>query len=127
MENAQNMEIFKDIQGYDGYQISNLGRIWSDRSQKYLALTPNNTGYIQVKMIANNGKRKNELVHRLVALTFIDNPDKKPEVNHIDRDITNNCVSNLEWVTKSENNTLGRKEHYTHSQEWFDKRHKKNI
>ncbi len=114
MENAQNMEIFKDIKGYKGYQISNYGRVWSEKSQKYLSLIPNNIGYLQVKMIANNGKRKNELVHRLVALAFIDNPDKKPEVNHIDRNKTNNTVENLEWVTHGENNTLERKGHYTH-------------
>lgn len=56
----------------------------------------NNKGYLQIKLIAANGKRKGELVHRLVALTFIDNPEGKPEVNHIDRNKTNNHVENLE-------------------------------
>lgn len=126
MESAKNMEIFKDIKGYGGYQISNLGRVWSCKRNRYLALTPNNVGYLQVKMIANNGKRKNELVHRLVALTFIDNPNGYPEVDHIDRNRENNNADNLRWITKSDNNR--NKNHYTHSQEWFNKRHSnKNI
>ena len=74
----------------------------------------NNSGYLQIKLIAVNGKRKGELVHRLVALHFIENPEGKPEVNHIDRDKQNNSVENLEWVTHGENNTLERKGHYTH-------------
>lgn len=79
-------------------------------------------------MIAANGKRKNELIHRLVALHFIDNPEGKPEVNHINQIRDDNRVENLEWVTKSENNTIGRKCHYTHSKEWFEKRHSnKNL
>ena len=104
MENAQNMEIFKDIKGYPGYQISNLGRIWSSKRQRYMKPVNNGTGYLQIKLIAANGKRKNELVHRLVALHFVDNPDGKPEVNHIDHCRQNNDATNLEWVTKSENN-----------------------
>ena len=122
MENTQNMEIFKDIKGYPGYQISNKGRIWSCKRQRYLNPFTNNSGYKAINIIAANGKRKGELIHRLVALHFIDNPEGKPEVNHIDRDKENNCVENLEWVTHGENNTIGRKAHYTHSKEWFEKR-----
>lgn len=113
MENAKNMEIFKDIKGYPGYQISNQGRLWSIKYQKYLSPFTNNSGYKVINIIAANGKRKGELIHRLVALAFIDNPERKPEVNHIDRDKTNNSVDNLEWVSHSENNTLEKKGHYT--------------
>ena len=121
MENVTNMEMFKDIKGYPGYQISNLGRVWSEKSRKYLSAIPNNNGYLQVKMIAANGKRKGELIHRLVALHFIDNPEGKTEVDHINRDRTKNEYTNLRWVSKSENNS--NKSHYTHSKEWFEKRH----
>ena len=109
MENATNMEVFKDIKGYRDYQISNKGRVWNARKQRFVATFLNNNGYEQVHMYANNGKRKNELVHRLVAIAFIDNPERKPEVNHINHIRNDNVVENLEWVTKSENNTLGRK------------------
>ena len=62
-----------------------------------------------INIKADDGERKNVLVHRLVALHFIDNPKGKPEVNHINHIRDDNRVENLEWVTKSENNTLGRK------------------
>lgn len=126
MENAQNMEIFKDIKGYPGYQISNQGRIWSTKTNRYLSPFHNNKGYLMINIKAANGKRKGELIHRLVALAFIDNPEGKPEVNHINHIRDDNRVENLEWVTKSENNTLGRKLPYKHSKEWYEKRNKNN-
>ena len=123
MENTKNMEIFKDIKGYPGYQISNLGRIWSYKQRgRYMIPSPNNRDYMQINLVAANGKRKKELVHRLVALHFIDNPDNKPEVNHINHIRYDNRAENLEWVSHSENNTLGRKLSYKRSQEWFEKR-----
>ena len=103
MENANNMEVFKDIQGNPNYQISNMGRIWSKYQQKYKSTFKNNSGYEQVSLKAANGKWKKELVHRLVALTFIDNPDKLPEVEHKDRNRLNNTVENLCWVSRSGN------------------------
>ena len=110
MENAQNMEIFKNIKGYPGYQISNYGRIWSTKSNRYLNPYENNNGYLMINIQAANGKRKHELIHRLVALAFVDNPDGKPEVDHIDRNRQNNHSDNLRWLTKSENNL--NKNHY---------------
>lgn len=104
MENAKNMEIFKDIKGYPDYQISNRGRVWSAKSNSYLKPCKNNKGYYLTHLIAKNGKRKTELIHRLVALTFIDNPNGYPEVNHKDRNKDNNTVENLEWCTRSQNN-----------------------
>ena len=126
MEIAGNMEIFKDIKGYPEYQISNKGRIWSKYRNRYKSTWINNRGYEIVNLIAVNGKWKHESVHRLVALTFIDNPEHKPEVNHINHIRDDNRMENLEWVTHGENNTVGRKQHYTHSEEWFNKRHSKH-
>ena len=57
------------------------------------------TGYVRVSI----GNKSKGLVHRLVAETFIPNPNNKPMVNHIDGNKTNNHISNLEWVTNAEN------------------------
>jgi len=109
-------EIWKDINGYEGcYMISSLGKMQSVErcvnhaggsrlvSQKSMKLTPSNTGYFVVTLWKNNIS-KVHLVHRLVAETFIPNPNNLPEVNHKDGNKLNNCVDNLEWVTQRDNN-----------------------
>lgn len=60
-------------------------------------------GYKRISVRDETGKSHQIAVHRLVALLFIPNPQQKEEVNHKDRNKSNNCVENLEWVTKSEN------------------------
>lgn len=103
-------EIWRDIPGYEGlYQISNCGRVKAlPKLQGYIMrseriLTPVVCkGYLIVHL-SKNGIVKNTLVHRLVAETFIDNPDNLPVVNHIDGNKQNPKVNNLEWVTQSEN------------------------
>lgn len=101
-------EIWKDIKGYEGrYQVSNLGRVWSIISQKYLVGGTNHGGYHSVQLTAKNGKMKREYVHRLVALAFIPNPLGLPQVNHKDENKDNNSVDNLEWCTAKYNNNYG--------------------
>ena len=109
-------EIWKDIQGYEGlYQVSNFGRIKSvgrfiDRLvtgnywQEERILKPHKTkyGYLMVEL-RNHKKPKNFLIHRLVAIAFITNPENKPEVDHINANKTDNNVNNLRWVTAKEN------------------------
>lgn len=97
------MEIFKDIQGYPNYQISNQGRIWNIKTQRYIKPSIKNNGYYGVNLVAVNGKRKKEYLHRLIALAFIDNPNNLPQVDHIDRNRENNAVDNLRWVSASTN------------------------
>ena len=65
------------------------------------------TGYLRVGLSIGKGKTKHEKIHRLVARTYIPNPENKPQVNHINEIRTDNNVSNLEWVTAKENNNHG--------------------
>lgn len=105
-------EVWKDIQGYEGkYQVSNLGNVKSlnyNRTKKERILTPGKktNGYLYVTL-SKNGITKNFYVHKLVAYTFIENPENLPEVNHIDEDKTNNCVSNLEFCDRKYNINYG--------------------
>ena len=122
-------EIWVDVIGYEGhYMVSNLGRVksldrviqhlysgYSTLKGKILKQKVSKSGYCQLNL-ALNGKHKMAIVSRLVALAFIENIDNKKEVNHIDGNGLNNNVSNLEWVTPSENilhsyNVLNRAKH----------------
>lgn len=90
------MEIWKEIPGYEGlYEVSSYGGVRRYHSYD-LKLYNTNKGYLQVYLY-NNGVRKGIKVHRLVAQTFIPNPDCLPQVNHKDENKTNNRVDNLEW------------------------------
>ena len=101
-------EEFKNISGYsDDYSISNFGRVISNKRNKLIELLVDvskhtHTSYYRVTL-CRNGLTRRFLVHRLVAEAFITNPLNKPHINHIDNDGSNNHVSNLEWVTASEN------------------------
>ena len=108
------MELWKDIEGYEGiYMISSLGRVKSlGRAQmqgrgnyrrKERILSPSTADRYAIVTLCKEGKSKYSLVHRLVAKAFVPNPDAKPYVNHIDGDVLNNKVENLEWVTNAEN------------------------
>jgi len=91
-----------EIQGYPNYLIYEDGRIWSNYN-KGRWLKPQFNAYFRISLF-KDGKRKFFLIHRLVAIHFIPNPENKPCVDHIDGITTNNNVSNLRWVTQKENN-----------------------
>lgn len=84
------------------YQINKLGQVYSYKTNKILKGNINNTGY-RLVCLTINGKKKQYSVHRLVAETFLPNPDNLPVVNHKDGDKLNDCVNNLEWVSQSKN------------------------
>ena len=101
-------EIFKKVTVCDKYSVSNYGRVRND--EKNIFLSPRDLrGYKRVSLWYNK-KANDHRIHRLVAQAFIPNPDNKPEINHIDNNGNNNHVSNLEWVTKSENMLHSRKQ-----------------
>ena len=97
------MEIFKVIKEYPMYSVSTEGRIRKNSNRKILSPTRKPSGYVQINLLTNDGRRKKEYIHRLVALTFLPNYDHLPEVNHIDGVRDNNVLENLEWVTHQEN------------------------
>ena len=95
------MEIFS-IPGFDDrYWISQDGKVFNS-SGKELKTTRTTSGYATCCTCVN-GKKSSFLMHRVLAELFIPNPENKPCVNHIDGDKSNFDLSNLEWVTHSEN------------------------
>jgi hypothetical protein len=119
MNTVDLVEDWRDVVGYeDRYEISNFGNL---RSKSYLKKgrnvngefsfitqprlmkpTVNGNGYLSV-YLSRDGESANFVIHRLVAITFLENPDNLPVVNHKDCDKTNNRVDNLEWCTQQHN------------------------
>ena len=93
------MEEWKEIQEFPLYEISNLGRVRNKRGN--LLSQHLFQGYYKTKL-SKDGKASTWYIHRLVAEAFLENPDKKPTIDHIDRNRTNNSVSNLRWATRYE-------------------------
>lgn len=112
-------EIWKDVVGYEGlYEVSNKGRIRSlyrklrnsiltKRSKPYYPhQAKRHSGHLSI-WLYKDGKGKNWLVHRIVALAFIPNPDNLPFINHRDEIPYHNNVENIEWCTAAYNNNYG--------------------
>ena len=99
-------EAWKGLKGVvdygDNYEVSTLGKIRNIKSGKYLGGEIDHRGYRRV-VLCLKGKTRRYLVHRLVALCFIPNVEGKEQVNHIDGNKLNNCLSNLEWCSPKEN------------------------
>ena len=100
-------ETWKPISGYEGlYEVSNLGNVRSlkraNTNGRVLKQGWRPNGYLIVSLSKNN-RQKTKLTHRLVAEAFIPNPNRLSEVNHKDGNKENNCVDNLEWVTRMDN------------------------
>jgi len=112
--NTMKSEVWKPVPEYEGhYEVSSLGNVrgigrYVDTKSGSSRIAPrqlkcqSTTDYPRVHL-SKDGAGKHYLVHRLVALAFLPNPENKPQVNHIDGDKANPVLSNLEWVTNSEN------------------------
>ena len=136
-------EQWKTINGFENYQISNLGRLkrlehWTEKPNgKYKVMTKHHYSekikstfksgiqkrYYYTCIYDSTGKKKNVLVHRLVAEAFVDNPRGLNEVDHIDRNPENNRADNLRWVTHVENqrnrNPRKKPKKYEHSEKFY--------
>ena len=96
------MEEFRTVPSYEGlYYVSATGRI-RNRHGRLMKPQFNNRGYLYIGAV-KNGTRRKLFIHRAVALSYIDNPLNRNLVDHIDRNKTNNHISNLRWVTLCEN------------------------
>jgi transcriptional regulator len=87
---------------FPNYEVSDSGDVFSVKTGKKLVAVRVRDGSMRLTLIKDK-KRVNVTVHRIVAKTFIINLENKPQVNHKDGDRSNNHISNLEWVTASEN------------------------
>lgn len=97
------MEALRPIEGHPSYLVTPEGEIFSVKSGRLRKLSLGSAGPYLLAQFCEYNVRSVKKVHRIVAETFIPNPEKKPEVNHIDGDKHNNNVRNLEWVTGKEN------------------------
>lgn len=110
-------EIWKDVVGFEErYEVSNLGRLRSKdmtihksdgkiehKKGRYIKLTPDKRGYVHHVFCSSQGVKKRMSIHRVVAMSFIDNPENKPHIDHINRIRFDNRVENLRWCTLKEN------------------------
>lgn len=115
-------EVWKDVVGYENlYEVSNFGRVrtnknkityteihgerhWKQRILKQkIHKRPRSTNFSLRVCLWKNGKSKSFLVSRLVAMSFLENPNNLPQINHIDGNSMNNNINNLEWCTAKEN------------------------
>lgn len=117
ISNINNMEVWKIINFenliiLNNYEISSLGNIRNYKTKRILKIRNIINGYSNICL---NGKTFK--VHRLVAIAFIDNPNNKPTVNHIDKNKHNNKLDNLEWATYTEQKNHSKNRVFNHNRE----------
>lgn len=97
---------FKEIEGYPSYLIGSDGSVFSKKSRRFLKPILQHTGYKHIELFNEEGS-KQFLVHRLVAMAFVPNPNNYPIINHKDQNKVNNASENLEWCTYKYNSNYG--------------------
>lgn len=116
-----------DIKGWEGlYEVNESGDVRNKANRRLIIGDTNSTGYMRVCLYRKGHvpRKQRFFRHRLVATHFIPNPNGLPEVNHIDSNVRNNVVCNLEWVSKAENerhsHTVGHKLYRGYTVEYLD-------
>jgi hypothetical protein len=97
-----NVEVFRSVDSYENYAVSSFGRVKNTKTGRILKTGDNGRGYLTVNL-CEDGVKKTHRIHRLVANAFINNPNDKEQVDHIDNNRTNNYISNLRFATIKEN------------------------
>lgn len=105
-------ELWKPIEEFPIYSVSNLGKVRNEETRNILIGGYDRDRYRQVTL-CYKGKQYNRRVCRLVAIAFIPNPNKLPQVNHKDEDKENDAYYNLEWCTAKYNNNYGQRTNET--------------
>lgn len=93
----------KQIPGYSKYEITKDGEVYSTTTNCWIKPFIDKNGYKRIALVNDEGNRIKNPIHRLVAMTYISNPNNLPIVNHKDENKQNNNVDNLEWVTVQQN------------------------
>jgi len=114
-------EIWKPIVGFEHYSVSNLGQIRNDTTEIIMKGSKTPSGFLSVSLYDDNKKKSNHFIHRLVSTNFIEKPDYKTFIDHINKDKTDNRVENLRWLSKVERSV------YNHEGVYFNKTSKKWV